>query len=284
MDSELWKRVYAAVTGLGKHRPAKAQFSDGQIVGVFLWAVLHDRPLYWATRSSNWPLHLRRLRRPSASTLSRRLRTPSVQELLMNLDKSGLTRPRSACRWIDGKPLPIGGNTQDSQAAYGRAAGCMAKGYKLHAVADEQQGFVTWTVTAMNVNEKLAARELVACLDPAGHLVGDNNYDSNILYELAGNRGIQLVAPPRKGRKGIGHCQQSRHRLKALELLEHADGRTMLKRRAGIERMFGQFTNVGFGLKPLPNWIRGLHRVRLWVQGKIILYHLWLNSCRRTSA
>jgi hypothetical protein len=35
---------------------------------------------------------------------------------------------------LDGKPLPIGGCTKDPDARYGRAAGTMAKGYKLHAV------------------------------------------------------------------------------------------------------------------------------------------------------
>jgi hypothetical protein len=284
MEGELWKEVYGLTMQLGKYRPRKAQFTDGEIAAVFLWAVLHDRPMCWACQARNWPLHLRRFRRPSGSALSRRLRTASVQALLRALEKAREPRVCALSRWIDGKSLPIGGNSQDAQARYGRAAGCMARGYKLHAVADSIRGFVAWTVTPLNVNEKLVARELVAQLRPGGHLLGDNNYDSNALYDLAGARSIQLVTPRRQQAKRLGHHRHSPHRLEALRLLQTEAGRDLFKQRSGIERLFGQITNLGFGLKPLPNWVRGLHRVRLWVQGKILLHQIWLHRDQKVRA
>jgi hypothetical protein len=275
MEGELWSVVYARVMRLGKYRPAKTQFNDGQIAATFLWAVLHDRPVYWACQRINWPLHLRSQSRPSAATLSRRLRTSTVESLLKKIEKMGQPMVCPLSRWMDGKPLPIDGNSQDAQAAYGRAAGCMAKGYKLHAVVDSMRGFLAWTVTAMSVSEKLAARELIEQLEPGGHLVADNGYDSNALYDLAGQRSIQLVVARRRCAKGLGHHWQSPYRLEAHRLLDQEHGRRLMRERSGIERVFGQFTNVGFGLKPLPNWVRTLRRVRLWVQAKIIFYHSW---------
>ncbi len=47
---------------------------------------------------------------------------------------------------------------------------------------------------------------------------------------------------------------------------------SLLEARKTIERFFGQLGNVGFGLGPLPNWVRRLHRVQLWVHAKLILY------------
>ena len=82
MEDELWKQLYPIIQRLGMHRPSKAQFTDGQIISVLLWAVTHDRPISWACRTGNWPIHLRRRKRPSPATLSRRLRSRSVQQIL----------------------------------------------------------------------------------------------------------------------------------------------------------------------------------------------------------
>ena len=39
-----------------------------------------------------------------------------------------------------------------------------------------------------------------------------------------------------------------------------------------VERFFACLGNTGFGLGPLPNWVRRLHRVTLWVAAKMLLY------------
>ena len=144
MEDELWVKLYQMVRQLGKNRrPPKAQFTDAQIALTYLWAVLHDRPICWASQRRSWPIYWRRMHLPSPSTMTRRLRTPGVEELLQRVEGTLIHHELpSLPRWIDAKPMPIGGNTQDAQAGYGRAASCMAKGYKLYAIADWRQGFI----------------------------------------------------------------------------------------------------------------------------------------------
>lgn len=278
MEGELWKQLYRMVLGLARGtRPRGSRFTDSQIVLTLLWAVLHERPISWACQRRNWPIWSRRIARPTSATMSRRLRTVTVQQLLVQVEGQirQLQRP-SVYRWIDAKPLPIGGSSQDRQAGFGRAAGCMAKGYKLYAIADPNQGFVAWQIRPMQQKESRVAQELVSALSNEGYLVGDSAYDSTPLYEAAATRSIQLIAPRHCRRSGgLGHRRQSPARLRAMQLLQEPMGRELLKSRDGIERMFGHLTNIGPGLKPLPNWVRGLARVELWVRGKMILYHLW---------
>jgi hypothetical protein len=250
---------------------------------VYLFGVLRDRSTHWACQRRHWPIWLRRRKLPSPSTMSRRLDQPDVQSLFVELEQAlrGQGTP-SLCRWIDGKPLPIGGSSQDRDAGYGRAAGGMAKGYKMHAIVDDSQRFVALTVRPMNVNESKAAEELIPQLEGGGYLVGDNAFDNNKLYEAAAARGVQLVAPQRRG-VSLGHMRHSPHRLKSLELLKEPLGRQLLHSRRGVERVFGQLTTMPCGLSPLPNWVRGLKRVAQWVRGKTIYFMLWRNL-RRSSA
>ena len=278
MENELWKQVYATVTRIASNSTLKrATFNDADIILTYLWAVMHDRPVSWACRAGNWPLYYRRRTLPTPSTLSRRLRRPAVIALIEKIERSFVDHfEPSECRWIDGKPLPIGGCSKDKEATFGYGAGTIARGYKLHAIGDEKQGFVRWVVYPMNCGESKVARELVASLKGPGYLVGDCQYDKNHLYDLAGDNGIQLVAERRcPNAKGLGHCRHSAYRLRSLALLQTPLGQKLTTNRKGIERMFGNLVSFGCGLGPLPYWVRTLARVRLWVTGKMILYQLW---------
>jgi hypothetical protein len=278
MEDELWKELYRTVRNLGKGRkPEGATYTDADIALTFLWAMLHDRPNAWACSRRNWPLHMRRRQLPSESTLSRRLRTDTVQELLRQTEE--FWRPHAPagqhCLWIDGKSLPIGGSSGDPDAGFGPAAGgTQAKGYKLHAISNEIQGVVAWEVEPMNVSEKTVARQLIVQVHGPGWLVGDENYDANPLYEAAAAQGLQLVAPPHCPGKSVGHRKQSPHRLKGLKLVQQRIGQRLLHGRDAAERLYGELTTPGGGLGPLPAWVRGLRRVRRWVRGKIILFHI----------
>jgi len=215
---------------------------------------------------------------PCPGTMSIRLRIVSVQRLLREVElRLRLEFGTSWCKWIDGLPLPVGGSTQDRDARYGRAAGVMAKGYKLHAICDAHGALDAWAIEPMNVNEQVVAQILISQLRGEGYLVGDGEYDSNILYDLSAQAGFQLVAPFRKGTE-LGHQKHSPQRLRARELLNRPFGQTLLHHRAGIDRFFGHLGNFGGGLGPLPHWVRSLRRVRLWVQGKIILNAIRLKT------
>lgn len=269
MEDELWTEVYRIVMELGKaFRCKRVQHSTRRIVLVYLWAVLHDRPVSWACRDRNWPADQHTL--PSPSCMSRRLRTSSVEGLLRDVQRQlRECFPPRICRWIDAKPLPIGGSTRDPDARYGRAAGTMAKGYKLHVICSSAGALEAWSVLPINVNEKRAARDLVREVGREGYLVGDNQYDSNPLYNLAGEHGQQLLSPRRPG-TSLGHHRHSAYRLRANEMMAKPLGQTLLTSRTGIERFFAHLTSFPGGLSPLPNWVRRLHRVRLWVQAKLI--------------
>jgi hypothetical protein len=281
MESELWSLVYHLVVRLARgQRPRGAMYQDAEIVGVYLWAVLHDRPVLWACQRRNWPICWRRRPLPTPSTMSRRLRRPAVRRLLQEAERH--LRPCCGsrwCQWIDAKPLPVGGASQDRHARAGRAVRGLARGYKLYAIGRAGGAFEAWMVLPMNVNERRAARHLLRQVEGVGYLVGDAEYDSNALFDLAATRGFQLVAP--RIRPGaLGHHYQSPRRLRSIDLLTRPFGQALRRQRYDIDRFFGRLGNFGGGLAPLPNWVRTYRRVRLWVHGKILinLAHLALKA------
>ena len=136
-----------------------------------------------------------------------------------------------------------------------------------------------WGLAPMNVSEKRMARHLIADLPGGGYLLGDSQYDANPLYELSAAAGFQLVTRKVKdrGRGGLGHRRQSPRRLRSIELGEASFGRDLHRQRNAIEARFGTLVCTGGELGPLPAWVRRFHRVRHWVQAKILAHALrWI--------
>jgi hypothetical protein len=288
MEHQLWIEILRMLRHIDK--PAKnvrEQYSDEDIVRVWLWAVLHDRPVSWACQRQNWPLHERRRQLPSPSRVSRRLRTFGVRWLLDELE-SRVLRPEKVGRllWMmDGKPLLIGGSSKDRQAGAVRRVG---RGYKLHALLDAQGDVAAWRVAPLNKDEKTMARRMIRGASLQGYLVADGNYDSNRLHEVCeGSGNLQLVTPHRAsptGRRRPG-SRQSRGRLRSLALQDAPQpefARGLLRCRDDIERYFGRLSSWGGGLTHLPPWIRTHRRVHRWVQGKLILTGLRRRVLTRT--
>lgn len=271
MEREHWKQLYDLAQRLGKPLQDRGRYTTAFIVGVFLWAAVHDRPMSWACRRENWPDNLRPSRLPSQATMSRRLRYPSTTELLAAMDAT-FQEPNqeNALEIIDAKPLPVGGYSKDPDVRWGRAAGGSWKGYKFFSIWGQGAIPRAWKIAAMSVSEKRMARELIPQLRGSGQLLGDSQYDASYLYDLAAKQGYQLFAPrPRRG--GLGHHYQSPHRIYAIQILEGPQGTPLLQKRNAIERSFGNWTSFGGGLAPLPAWVRRTHRVRLWIQAKLLL-------------
>jgi len=275
MERELWPLLYRLVREAATEvRQKYVHYQPWVLAAVFLWAALHDRPVSWACQRRHWSTTRHRPTTvPSPSTLSRR-----IDRVGMGLFWNALEQKirASGCpalvAFVDGKPLPVGGNSKDPDARFGRGAGCIAKGYKLHTIAAGRAMPETWAVTPLNANEKAVAERLIGQLLYGGYLLGDGNYDASYLYDAAAARGYQLVAPCRECREpGSGKHYQSPHRLRGLALLRSAFGEALYRARTAIERVFGNATSFAGGLSPLPAWVRGLDRVRTWAWAKLLI-------------
>jgi hypothetical protein len=275
MERELWPPLYRLLRDVAKDFSQKyVQYQPWVLVAVLLWAALHDRPVSWACQKRHWSTTtLRPHRLPSPSTLSRRIDSVGVgllwRALEQRLRDSG---PPALVAFVDGKPLPVGGNSKDPDARFGRGAGCIAKGYKLHAIWSTRPVPEAWDIKPLDANEKATAAELVEQLAYGGYLLGDGNYDASYVYDAAMARGYQLVAPYRKGKNpGSGRHYQSPHRLRSIDILRSDFGQALYKARTAIERSFGHAGSFGGGLGPLPAWVRGRPRVRTWVWAKLLI-------------
>lgn len=278
MERQLWNAIVTILAELCKKvKPTRFRFSSADIIKVYYWAVIHDRPVSWACQRISWPPHLRKRLLPSNTTMSRRLRSRPVVALLKQLEDRVIAPTQPNLYWIiDGKPMVIGGCSKDRQAGNGRAARCKAKGYKLHMIRGLDGSLAAWRVAPINKDERVMAERMLKTAPVQGYVAADSNYDSNKLHALCDQRGnLQLVSPRRYGKgKGLGHRKHASGRLRSKELLEApfgAFGEMLMHRRADIERDFGNLTNWGGGLACLPAWVRGHRRVHRFVQAKLIL-------------
>jgi hypothetical protein len=273
MERELWESL-CRLAGMLYNRQGRSYYGDDVIVAVYWWAVVHDRPVSWACQAAHWPPDLASQTWPSQPTVSRRLRTSSVELLVHSVEQTLVTLCSAAGCWvrvIDGKPLSVGGPSKDADARWGRACGGLQKGYKLHAVWGWGPLPIAWALAPLNVSERKAALALVNDLPGEGYLLGDRQYDSAALYEAAAAAGYQLVAPRQRSGQALGHRRQSPHRLRSLALLATPFGQALFRCRIRIEHCFAKLTSFVGGLGPLPFWVRRFNRVRQWVQAKLLL-------------
>ena len=274
MERELWTVLYLLARRLDNPW-GDWRYSTADVVAVYFWAVVHDRPTSWAADGEHWPKDLQPALMPSQGTLSRRLRRPAAVELMTAVEQRLVTL-LAVGGWlvqrIDAKAVAVSLVSKDPDAGFGRGAGGKQKGYKLHAVWTIGPMPVAWGLAAMNVSEKRMARGLIPSLPGGGYLLGDMQYDANDLYDLADKAGFQLVAKKTssRGKGGLGHRRYAAGRLRSIELLTTRFGRELFNQRRAIECRFGSLTAFGGGLAPLPAWVRRFHRVRHWVQAKII--------------
>jgi hypothetical protein len=273
MERELWKVLYAVATRLDKPW-GRWKYSTSDIVVVYFWSVVHDRPMSWAVVKAHWPDDLRPICLPSQSQLSRRMRKHDARQLMMEVEHTWLGLVGVCSMWvrmIDGKALGVSGVSKDPDAAYGRGAGGMQKGYKFHAVWASGPLPLAWALTPMNTSEKTVARRLIPSLPGSGYLLGDTEFDCNALYDLAHEADHELLAPKRQKHRGLGHRRQSPYRLRSIELMKRPFGKRLYRFRRQIEREFGGLTSFGGGLTCLPAWVRRFPRVCNWLHAKLLV-------------
>lgn len=284
MDDELFNLVYQRAHEFAPQRGKRQQFSDAIIACVYLWSIIRNKPMNWACLSANAPSALADRPLPCCSTLSRRVRSDAVRQLLDQLEHDLLQLQQATllCCWlVDAKPLPVSPYSKDKQARRGWAYDGRARGYKLFAVCDLDQRIVGWQVHAMNMAEPVVARSLLKHLDRPGYLIGDSIYDSTPLYEAAAEHGIHVIAPRKQPQGNIGVRARHPNRLHAIAMLEtpgNQFGPAVYALRTTIERAFARMAASSVGLDHLPGWVRGLDRVRRWVQAKLILFAIQQNK------
>jgi hypothetical protein len=275
MERQRFLELYRVMASMARppSRPGVV-YSDLWIVLTYLWAAVSNRPISWACRKENWPSDFQWYAPPSSATMSRRLRTPEVQLLMaLVLEQFNHLLLSSGFKHYDGKPLTVGGSSGDPDVTCYRASGLMARGYKLYCIWDASGHLDAWDVQTMNVAETVVAQTLIPQVQTPSFIITDGHNDSNNLYDLAGEYGHQWLAGKRKKRSHtIGHQYQSPFRLRALRMMDEGVAGPLLHARYDIERRFGTWGNCAEGLTPLPNWVRRLHRVRLWIHGKLIFY------------
>jgi len=284
-ERQLWVPLYQLLMQAGKrHDRRRKQFGDAWIAIVYLWSVLHDRPVSWACDPGNWRGEkLAPIRLPSPSTMSRRLnKCLGVRQLLQEAQViSNQWFGPWLCYWIDSKPLTVSGVSKDRDARFGRAAGAKAKGYRIHVLYNAAGAVIHWLLAPMNLGDAPAAAQLLKdvavkqhCgqIPPmVGYSTGDNLYDAAALYDQFQSIGLHHVAPPRKTAKQLGHRPQSPQRLRGLDWVKRDFGQNLLHARGGMERFFANATSFAGGMGPLPAWVRRPRRVSSWVSGKLLI-------------
>jgi hypothetical protein len=281
MEREHWSVLSAAISQVHQRfeRHPRDQYSTALIVRVYLWAVIHQAAVSWACHGRNWDAGTRPPRLPDSSTMSRRMRRGDFHAFMGRITaalRGAGVEP--LVKHIDGKPLPIPAHSTDRQAGWGRGAGQQAKGYKLHVLWGNRPFPEQFRVAPLNVSEQEMARRMLRDLTGAGYVVGDKNYDANQLFDQAAAGQHQLIAPRRYGsHRGLGRIRHSPQRLRCKDLLEGVTARlggfgpALLARRRDVERDFAHCVGFTGGLLTLPPWVRGHHRVRYWVWGKLLI-------------
>jgi hypothetical protein len=280
MDGELLRWLYhRLLDDPNLARTPNCTYGDGLVALVYFFGALNGRSVLWASNQENWPLWCRRLKLPSCSQLNKRLKTLSILSLINQINIQLRERLGHGLeKVVDGKPLVVGGYSHDPDARLGKVPDGWARGYKLHVVIDIASGAIDgFAVTALDAGESTVLKQMIPTLQLCGvTLRGDANYDSNSTYQMVSQAGGRLIAPRRKPGTALGHQPHHPHRLNAIAELEGSPSISAAHKRSRnrVEQVLGHLTNLPFGLAPLPNFVRRLSRVSLWVTAKIILYHL----------
>lgn len=276
MSSQGWAALYQIIKRQARRLPRpKRRFTypDALIAAMFFWAVWHDRPQCWAADRRHYSSLFRPRRLPSNSEFNRRVRSKRFTDLLERIFTAWAPPPSPGSTCIlDARPLPVGACSKDRAARLGRVYRGFARGYRLHALLNENEQVFAFRLTPMNVAEPDVAMELLPEVPPGSTVLSDGVNDSVRLYEVAEAHDVQFLARPRKN-AGRGHRPQHPTRLRAIATWR-SRAAEYDRQRGQIERAFGWQSSFGGGLSPLPAWVRTPPRVTRWVLAKLTLYHV----------
>jgi hypothetical protein len=285
MEAKVYRALLKLLLSIA-HPPrgARRQFNDRWIILVYLWSVINDRPVCWACDEQNWEKDQLDCPLPSNATMSRRLRTVGVLQLLERLLMT-LTDavPTPLVKTVDSKPMLVGAYSKVCDAKRGRLAHQQfARGYRLHALCHDRT-VRFWLIASLNEHDATIGPKLMARLEGGGgYAIADNAYDTNECHAQAAAADHQLVAPARFVNRHVRDEKHNRpERLRALDLLAsplercgepNQFGIALYNLREQSESCFGELSMNG--LNYLPAWVRGPRRVALFTAAKLILQAL----------
>ena len=110
MERELWPLLYRTVREVaGEFHQKYVRIPGWILLLTMLWAALHDRPVGWACKETNWKTtRLRPPKLPSPSTISRRIDRVAIGLLWRAVEQRLRDQgaPPSLMSFLDGKSLP----------------------------------------------------------------------------------------------------------------------------------------------------------------------------------
>jgi len=220
MERDLWTILSRAINDVSRHfhHTAYHQHTTAHIVRLYLWAVLHDRPVRWACHPRHWHQASRPTQLPDQSIMSRCIRTERFERSLHKLGRRLIGQFQPVLwllKLIDGKPLPVPVHSTDPEATLGPRRRGFVERVKLHAVYDGRPMPLAWEVQPLGSPGLRDAQRLIPQLLGAGYLVGDANYDDSRLFALAPRASHRLVAPRRKPKTGLAKRRHDSDRLKS---------------------------------------------------------------------
>jgi len=178
---------------------------------------------------------------------------------------------------MDSTFLLTGPYSRDAESRWTCHGGKWFRGYALHALCDTQGVLWAWHVTSANVQEMAVARRLIRQVSLAGGqvqwVIADKGYDSEPLHRLVRRRlGGQLLAPLNlRGAKTDRWRQRQPGRDRAERVLRTEHGQALLAERSIIERWNSWFKGHS-KVSMLPYHVRGLRRVRRWIDLKLMVF------------
>jgi len=146
------------------------RYSASDILAAYFWAVVHDRPILWATCPKHWPDSLLPAKLSSEDRMSRRLAKWESVRMMREVEDYLVAIITVGCVWlsiIDAKLLTISAISSDPAAGYGHGAGRREKGYKLLAIYGAGPMPVAGALGPVNSSEKSLARALIPGLTGA---------------------------------------------------------------------------------------------------------------------
>ena len=303
MDGKLWTQLYREIRRVGKTFPDRRcigrprVYGTDEVLAVWAFSALMGWPIsvtrrrlasgasgWWLRRHWRWPRRI-----PSVATLTRRARAPDfaavLRHLLRRLRRRLGQKPRARVL-MDSTFLLTGPYSRDAESRWTCHGGKWFLGYALHAVVDNAGHLWAWHVTSANVQEMKVARRLVrqiAASDRASvrWIIADSGYDSEPLHQLVRRRlDARLVAPLNlRGAKTDAWRGRQPGRDACARLPSTEQGLALLRERSVIERWNSWFKGNS-NVSMLPYHVRGLRRVRLWIDLKLAVFsvHQYLNE------